>query len=94
MESKQAIKEPENKTLVEKAKDMNNKIVMLGCTAFVSILIAMTAYFYNASVDQDRVLMNESKTIAMENRDDINEMKIQLAVISQKLDYIKRDGNE
>lgn len=73
------------KTLVEKAQDMNSKLVMVICTILVSMLIALTGYFYNVSAEQDRVLMNESKSIALSNKDDINEMKIQLAVILDRL---------
>lgn len=78
-------KKNKNKTLVEKAQDMNSKLVMVVCTVLVSMLITLTGYFYNVSADQDRVLMNESKSIALSNKEDINEMKIQLAVILEKL---------
>lgn len=82
-----------NRTLVEKVQDMNSKLVMVVCTVLVSMLITLTGYFYNTSASQDRVLMNESKSIALSNKDDINEIKIQLAVISEKLDSMK-NGNE
>jgi len=74
-------------------KQMDSKHLLWGCTAVISILVSLVAFFGNLAINANMKKMDNQAAMSSTLRNDfsdmqsdVNEIKVQLAIISTKLD--------
>lgn len=71
-------KELKEVTMSERLENMQTKTVIMISTGIFAILCTMVGYFYNAERVASEEIQKETRVIAIENKAEMNEMKISI----------------